>query len=153
MGVASTLYFITNYVVNKGFVIVQRNQQTTYYHHRKPSWKSFLSTLKAMFSTPSRLARIAQANVQTHGFNPLLFTIFIIGFWIITSYDSTKDTMQIASFYTLLQGIGLALCVLTMALSSAKHKPYYSLLWFLTVGYCIPYATTLTCLADIKELI
>lgn len=144
IGVSTTVFLITHFFINKGFVFI--HSATGYHKTWQPSLSGFIKWLKNYFPTPTNVARYSELKVTQHGQNSLAFSIFLSVTYMLPYMLAHKGDLDLFNTVALVRTFGLLLCcgLMMKTLWSRKAQTkLFPLYWHLTLLYCLPFATTL----------
>ncbi|MEM7361491.1 MAG: ATP-binding protein [Bacteroidota bacterium] len=137
---ATLMYWLVHLFQNKGIATVRRGDLTVSERLWIPSWQGVKVWIKGLVTVPLRLPMMASRKMVTSPVQSLNFSMFMAGWYVVSLMNGEKG--ETIFWMNVMRGIGITLCVGLMLEGSWLRvlKPYFSLYWFLTLGYCLPFS-------------
>ncbi|MEM7361668.1 MAG: ATP-binding protein [Bacteroidota bacterium] len=141
-------FFLVHYLVNDGFVIIRRSEQTVTEQLWLPKKSKIWAKIRSWMRLPLQLPEVTRRLVLHYPAHSVAFSVFIFGFYsfVAVTTRGMEHEIGITRFMWFVHIIGIGLCagLLFEGLWHLKLRPYFALYWHVTLLYCLPFAGTLT---------
>ncbi|MEM7362313.1 MAG: sodium:solute symporter family protein, partial [Bacteroidota bacterium] len=143
---ATLAYFATHIYINQGIAILTRSKLTVAERLWIPSWEGTMKQLRSWLTAPLRLPAIADRKIVTTPTQSLAFSLMMIFLYMVGSITVVDVSNESLYRMAAIRGIGITLCVGLMleGIWSKGLRPYFPMYWFLTLWYCLSFASSLT---------
>jgi Na+/proline symporter/signal transduction histidine kinase len=140
--IASGLVFFASYIANKNKILTKNNQGHS--HHLIKQIGGLMKKLQSFIPTPSNILNYANNRFQKYGANYITFGVFCCMNFIVPYFMWTYDAPQNYELMLTMRIVSGFLCVglLFKGYWPARFAKYFPLYWFFTVGYCLPFMTS-----------
>ena len=151
MPIAVIAFFITHYIQNGGIVWLVRTESSIAESLYRPSWQGMMALIGSWLSFPFHLPSFAERKIVKAPIRSLAFSCLIFFLYTLSAVLGSQlggDALHTITLMTAVRFVGITLCVLLMieGIWPAVLQPYLPLYWFVTLWYCLPFFSTLTCL-------
>jgi Na+/proline symporter len=140
--VNAIVFFGMHLIDHKGFVMVDRSQDTPYLW--QPAELGVIASMKRLLPTPQRIVKYSQKQVEKYGAPYILFGVFIAMLYTMPYFLWSYTLLYHRSVMLILRLIGGILCALLIVKDkwSDRLLPYLPTFWHLTLLYCLPFTST-----------
>ncbi|MDF3047507.1 MAG: hypothetical protein K0R73_625 [Candidatus Midichloriaceae bacterium] len=149
--IASGLVFFVSYIANKNKALTKNNPS-----HSHPIIKQmggFMIKFKSFLPTPGNILNYVNNRFKKYGANYITFGVFCCMNFIVPYFMWTYDAPQNYELMLTMRIISGLLCVglLFKGYWPEHLAKYFPLYWFFTVGYCLPFMTSVMILTTGAE--
>lgn len=135
-------FFISHYILNKGFIMVKRDDSFVINSSIKPSYSSKLFTLLKSFF--KQFTNYSQPEIEGYGVSANIFALFMIFNYMLPLFMYSYAVPNLYHWILLLRIIGGLMCIglLLRPYWPSILKIYFPAYYHLTLFYCLPFSTT-----------
>ena len=140
-------YFLAHIIQNRGIVTLKRSELTVSERLWLPSWSGLKKKVMGFVKAPLHLPTLADRKVVGTPMHSLAFSMLIFALYTLSSIFSTGGEGT-ANFMAGIHFVGITLCcgLMLQGIWTARLKPYFSLYWFVSLFYCLPFGGALSVL-------
>lgn len=138
-------FFLLHIYCNGGIVTLKRSSLTTAEHLWFPNWKQIPKKLRYWIAMPFHLPTIAEKKAGYGVMQPLTFSLLMMALYTFSILIKRGGSVETVSFMVGVYVMGITLCVGLMIeeIWPTSLKAYVPLYWFISLCYCLPFASTL----------
>ena len=136
-------FFGDHYLRNGGIVTSQPNTKTTYTHSVLSLLGKAQQTIVGLLTFPFGLVNYTRSRAEHYGMNEMAFAFFMLLNYMLPVFMHSHTT-QAYDWLFGIKAVGALLCIgiLFKSYWPMSTRPYFPLYYYLTLLYCLPFATT-----------
>lgn len=143
-------FFITHYILHKGFVMVKRDNTFVEPVNSLVSSSYPNKLFTALKSFPKKLISYSQSHIESYDDSHTKFALFMAFNYMLPFFMYSYSESNLYQEILFIRIIGGSLCIGLLLKAYWPHtlKVYFQTYYYLTIFYCLPFSTTMIFLLE-----